>query len=91
MFILDDHALFREGLIRLFKSDPAFDIVGNSGAPSEAWNPLLSEQPDVLILDYDLGTVCSLDLVRQLRTDRFQGRVLMVTAQPSEVTTSSPF
>ena len=55
LFLVDDHMLFREGLLRLLASDERFEIVGHTGQVDEAL-ALLSQHPvDVLILDYDLG------------------------------------
>lgn len=82
LFIVDDHALFREGLLRLLESAPRLRITGQAGSAREALErlPSLEPQPDVLVLDYDLGEDTAVTLVRQLRERRFTGRILLVTA-----------
>jgi PleD family two-component response regulator len=36
LLLVDDHSLFREGLIRLLAAEPDFEIVGNCGHLREA-------------------------------------------------------
>ena len=80
IFVVDDHALFREGLLRLLDTDAALRIVGSADSVASALEQLKQTPTDVLILDYDLGTGTALDLVRGLRQQNFQGRCLVVTA-----------
>lgn len=80
LFVLDDHALFREGLLRLLESDQRFEIAGHSGNPATALSQILAAAPDVLILDYDLGSQTALDFMQALQKTSFSGRVLLVTA-----------
>lgn len=80
VFVVDDHALFRQGLLRLLESDATFRVVGNAGSAEEAFQQLAHTPADVLILDYDLGAETALDVVRGLQRLGFQGRMLVVTA-----------
>ncbi|MFC6645597.1 LuxR C-terminal-related transcriptional regulator [Granulicella cerasi] len=80
LYLLDDHALFREGLLRLLSNDQRYDLVGQSGVPSEAIDQILTTKPHVLILDYDLGSETALQFMTTLRGRGFEGRVLLVTA-----------
>ena len=80
LYILDDHALFREALARLLDSDDALEVVGASGESKVARTQLRELAPDILILDYDLGDENSLDLVGNVRREGFQGQILLVTA-----------
>ena len=80
LYLVDDHALFREGLVRLLASDPDLRLVGASATPDEASDVILREQIDVLLLDYDLGTHSAEAFVSQLRAAGFAGKILLVTA-----------
>jgi two-component system nitrate/nitrite response regulator NarL len=77
--VVDDHALFREGLIRLLASDSRFEVVFHTGSTSEALALLLRHPVDILILDYDLGPTNAVSFVRDLKGS-FKGRILVVTA-----------
>jgi two-component system nitrate/nitrite response regulator NarL len=80
IFIVDDHALFREGLLRLLEQDPALRMVGTAESVDQALHRLPMTGVDVLILDYDLGEENAVSLVRRLRERSFSGRILLVTA-----------
>lgn len=80
VFVVDDHALFREGLLRLLDTDPAIELVGSADSGESALDLLKRTKVDVLILDYDLGSQTALHVVRELRERSFEGRSLVVTA-----------
>lgn len=80
LFVVDDHALFREGLLRLLDSDPRLQVIGSAASADDALERLPRTGVDVLILDYDLGDQTALPLVRQLRDAAYDGRILLVTA-----------
>jgi two-component system nitrate/nitrite response regulator NarL len=84
LYILDDHALFREALARLLDSDETIEVVGTSGSMEECGEDLQRLKPDILILDYDLGTDNTLQFAAQLRKQEFEGRILLVTAGLSD-------
>jgi len=76
----DDHALFRDGLVRLLSADPEFEIVGIEGTLEGALAVLPSLDVDVLLLDYLFGDQSASGLVATLRARGFAGKILLVTA-----------
>jgi len=80
LFMVDDHALFRDGLARLLAADPEFEVVGIEGTRDAALVALQHREVDVLLLDYMLGDQSASDLVAALRAQGFEGRILLVTA-----------
>lgn len=81
LFIVDDHALFREGLVRLLAADPEFALVGAESEPVLTAEALTGGGVDVLLLDYDLGANRSAEeYVAELRRRGFIGKILLVTA-----------
>lgn len=80
LYVLDDHALFREGLIRLLAAEPELDVVGASGVPDLALPEILRLPVDILILDYELHGEPITPFVERLRAAGFKGRILLVTA-----------
>lgn len=80
LFVVDDHALFREGLVRLLESDETLSVVGTADSADSALEQLQSIAADVVILDYDLGSDTALAVMRRLRERAFTGRCLVVTA-----------
>ncbi len=80
VFVVDDHALFREGLLRLLNTDETLDVVGSADSAEAALERLRNLEVDVLILDFDLGVSTALTVIRELRERGFEGRTLVVTA-----------
>lgn len=78
LYLLDDHTLFREGLLRLLAADPRFVVVGQSGLLEPALAEIEQLRPDVVIVDYDLGEHSALDFMR--RRPPKAGAALLVTA-----------
>ena len=81
LFVVDDHALFREGLVRLLSADPEFALVGAESEPVLTEEALMNGRVDVLLLDYDLGPDRSaVEYVAELRRRGFNRKILLVTA-----------
>ena len=79
VLIVDDHSLFRGGLLRLLESerDMQAQACGNLG---EAVDILATQASDVILLDYDLGPERGSDLVALMKERNLRGRILVVTA-----------
>lgn len=80
LFLIDDHALFRDGLARLLSGDPSLEIAGVAGDAEEALSRLPGLDVDVVLLDYMLGERPAGAVVEALRARGFAGRILLVTA-----------
>jgi DNA-binding NarL/FixJ family response regulator len=80
ILLVDDHALFREGLSRLLESEADLEMVAHCAQVSEAMEILRQKPIDLVLLDYDLGTERGMELVAGARKLGFKGRFLMVTA-----------
>jgi DNA-binding NarL/FixJ family response regulator len=87
ILLVDDHSLFREGLSRLLQTEPDFRIVGSCATVAEALLAIANEQPDIILLDYDLGEEQGAVALDEIRRRGFKGRVLMVTAGMSDAAT----
>jgi two-component system nitrate/nitrite response regulator NarL len=84
VIIVDDHAMFREGLARSLQTEADLKIVGQFASSSEALESLNRLSADVVLLDIDLGSEKALDFVVAAKRAGFQGRILIVTAGASD-------
>jgi two-component system nitrate/nitrite response regulator NarL len=80
LLLVDDHALFREGLARVLDATSGFAVVGSFPTVQDALHHLARLEPDVVILDVDLGQERALDFVTAARNAGFHGKILVVTA-----------
>jgi DNA-binding NarL/FixJ family response regulator len=79
VFILDDHAMLRRGLIDLLAGAGDFEVVGQSGSAQEAIELIPKLEPQVALLDIKLPDGSGIDVCRQLRVSNPQIRALMIT------------
>jgi DNA-binding NarL/FixJ family response regulator len=77
--VVDDHSLFRRGLISLLGDMPEFEVVGESSNGEEALNILPGINPDVVLMDVNMPGMDGIMTVQNLRSINFQGRILMLT------------
>lgn len=80
LLLVDEHALFREGLTLLLEREPGLRVVGSCDTMEAALAALGREAVDLLLLDHDLGTGRAVDLIGEARRQGFAGRFLVVTA-----------
>ncbi|AYM97924.1 LuxR family two component transcriptional regulator [Acidovorax sp. 62] len=79
LLVVDDHTLFRRGLIALLGQDAGLEVVGEAGDAAEALRLVPRLQPDVILLDNHLPGVMGVDAIRGLREVSPHSRVLMLT------------
>jgi DNA-binding NarL/FixJ family response regulator len=80
LLLIDDHALFREGVGRLLASEPDFELVASCADLDCGLNALKTQSPDIILLDFDLGHGSPIDFVRMSRSLRPETKILVVTA-----------
>lgn len=79
LLLLDDHAMFREGLARLLERERLLTIVGQCSSSAEALALLKRSGANMVLLDVDLGGERALDFVVEARERGFEGHVLVLT------------
>ncbi len=84
LLLVDDHAMFRQGLARVLEKEPGFKIVGQYASGSEALLALRQSEADIVLLDVDLGSERALDFIVEAKKRGFEGRILVVTAGVSD-------
>jgi DNA-binding NarL/FixJ family response regulator len=85
IFLVDDHAIVRQGLRRLIEAEKDFAVCGEAGGASEALSALPSAMPDVLVTDLSLEGLGGLDLIKAVR-GRFPRLPVLVISMYDEST-----
>ncbi|MFL6688004.1 response regulator transcription factor, partial [Paraburkholderia graminis] len=84
LLVVDDHTLFRRGLIALLGQDARFSVAGEAADAGEAQRRASELQPDVILLDNHLPGVNGVDALNDLREAAPHARILMLTVSEDE-------
>ena len=79
LLVVDDHTLFRRGLIALLSQYEGLSVVGEAGDAAQALRLAPQLQPQVILLDNHLPGVMGVDAIQGLREVSPTSRVLMLT------------
>lgn len=83
MIIVDDHSLFRAGLVHLFGSQPDFEVVGEAGSIREALLLVQTHHPDLVMMDVGLADGSGIDAIPKILKDKSDANVVMLTIHAS--------
>lgn len=78
--IADDHPIFRDGLKRLLESERDFKVIGEACDGIEAVDLVRRFTPEILLLDLAMPRRPGLEALRELSSQEFPVRVILLTA-----------
>ena len=86
LVVIDDHALFRAGLINLLQEMNEFEVVGEGKDGISGLKVVSQTLPDVVLLDVNMPGMGGIETVRALRSfpSTQKCRVLMLTISKNE-------
>ena len=84
LVVVDDHALFRRGLVGLLNDFPDFNVVGEASNGREAVSIIEREVPDVVLMDVNMPEMDGIQAVEKLREKKIPVRILMLTISEHE-------
>jgi two-component system, NarL family, response regulator, fimbrial Z protein, FimZ len=86
--IIDDHPIIRGTLAGVLRADPELELVGDSGDGEEGLKMVLTKCPDLVILDLDLPRLDGLSMIRRIRAQNLETRILVLSAKSEHVMAS---
>ncbi|MGH2468182.1 MAG: response regulator, partial [Candidatus Limnocylindrales bacterium] len=84
LLVVDDHEVVREGLVALLDRRPGLQVVGEAGTVADAISLAARLQPDLIVMDVRLPDGSGVEACRQIRSERPETRVIMLTSYPDE-------
>jgi len=84
LLVVDDHALFRRGLVSLLGSMPEVEVVGEANDGQEALDLIQKVHPDILLLDLNMPKMDGVATLQALRRLERAPLVLMLTISQNE-------
>ena len=79
VLVVDDHPLFRKGVVQLLAMEPSIEVVGEAGNRAQALALAERHDPDLILLDLNLKAGSGLDILAALKADDPSRRVVMLT------------
>ena len=86
VLIVDDHPLFRRGLTEVIEANEGFKVVAEAGNGPEALELIRQHNPAIVILDINLPGMNGFEVLAQLQSNRFQGKLMILTMYNDEET-----
>jgi DNA-binding NarL/FixJ family response regulator len=80
VLIADDHPVFRQGLMSVFRTEPEIKIVGEAVDGKQAIELTQKLHPDILLLDLIMPRLTGLDTLRELGSAPTPVRTIVLTA-----------
>ena len=79
ILLIDADEIVLAGLHLLIESFPELRVIGDAKNRLDALEIAAREQPDIILVDLDLGSESGLDLIPELLSTAKQGRVIVLT------------
>lgn len=79
VLVIDDHVLFREGLVSLFDTTSDFHVVNQAGTVKEAVENAFHYKPDIILMDFSLPDGTGLDATRIILDEMPDCKIIFLT------------
>ena len=84
LLIVDDHHLFRDGLVHAFSEEPGMGVVAQCSDGIAALDLWAKHRPDVTLMDVSMPRIDGVETTRRLVVRHPGARVLMLTSSEEE-------
>jgi two-component system nitrate/nitrite response regulator NarL len=81
--VVDDHPLFREGVVHTLQSATEIEVVGEGGTAQDAVRMCSSEMPDIMLLDVSMPGG-GIEAAREIRRNFPDVKTIMLTVSENE-------
>ncbi len=79
VLVVDDHPLFRSGLVQLVNRQPDLACCGEAATAAEALAGLRSHEPELVLMDLRLGSDDGLELIKIVKAQKPQLAILVIS------------
>lgn len=79
VFIVEDHPVFRDGLVRMLSSETDLEICGEAGDYEKGLASIKRLKPDLVLVDLELPGKSGLDLIKKVRALKLPVKLLVVS------------
>lgn len=79
IIVVDDHNLFREGLVAIIRSEAEIEVVGQAGTVRDAVEMVRSLAPDLVLMDFTLPDGTGVDATREILQEQPECKIVFLT------------
>ena len=79
ILVVDDHVLFRDGLVSLFQFTQDFYVVDQAGTVSEGIEKAFLHKPDIILMDFSLPDGTGLDATQAILDEIPECKIIFLT------------
>jgi DNA-binding NarL/FixJ family response regulator len=79
IFIVEDHAVFREGLAQIIRNEGDLIVCGQAGSVAQALPAISRVEPDLVLVDITLPGKSGLQLIKEVRLVNRKVKLLVVS------------
>ena len=84
ILVADDHTIVREGLKQILSGVPDIIVAGEASDGNQALNQVYNGDYDLVLLDIAMPGISGLDVLKQLKTEKPDLPILMLSMYPEE-------
>ncbi|MBP8949722.1 MAG: response regulator transcription factor, partial [Candidatus Promineofilum sp.] len=79
LLIVDDHPLFRQGLVDVLETDPVMSVVGEAADGEAAIYMADERRPDIVLMDVNLPNANGLQVTRRILAQLPETKIVILT------------
>ena len=82
---VDDHSIFRQGLVGLLADQPDMELVAEASNGREAIRHFRDQKPDITLMDLQMPEMSGLDALIAIRGEFPEARIIVLTTYTGDV------
>jgi DNA-binding NarL/FixJ family response regulator len=79
IFIVEDHPVYRDGLVRLLSTEEDLEVCGEAGDAEKGLKAIKRLKPDLVLVDLELPSKNGLELIKKIRALKLAAKLLVVS------------
>jgi len=84
ILIVDDHALFRVGILNILEREPDFDIVGEADDSRSAIDRAIETSPDIILMDLSLPSPGGIETTQRIKRELPSTGIIVLAVSEDE-------
>jgi two-component system, NarL family, nitrate/nitrite response regulator NarL len=82
--IIDDHALFRKGVMQMISSDPEFDVIGEAASGLQGLSLVEKLKPGLALIDLNMKVMNGIETLTRIKEAKLDTKCIVLTVSDAE-------